>query len=285
MGIKYLRFHKLIFGSILIALVSFSCSLSSMQDLIKSGKDIIVVDNVFDDDINLVQLLDYNNQLPGNKVATITQNVVFVNCMFQSITASEFNNNQLKSIVFNKQVVFKNCIFNGDLDLSYAQFNDNFHLTDCKVSGSLNLKSTWFRGRSANFRQTEIFCKSKMTNVIFENQCNFRQSLFHQNVQFQNSVFKGDAFFGGATFEDYAGFENTRFYGRANFDKTIFNKAVFDDAVFLIEATFNNVEFNNQASFINARFIGKSYFTDIKTNKQCSTTGASEIQTQPIQIK
>ncbi len=282
---KCLELCKPCFGVAVFTLFLISCTQTSIQDVLKSGKDIIVVDKVFNTDINLTQLLDYNNLLPGNRVAGITQNVIFVNCMFENINASELNNNQLKSIVFNKQVIFKNCIFNGDLNLSYAQFQDNFQLTDCKISGCLNMKSSWFKGRYADFRHTEIFGKSKITNVTFENQCNFLQCFFHQNVQFQNSVFKGNAFIGGATFENYAGFENTRFYDGVCFDKTIFNRAVFDNAIFLIKATFNNIQFINQASFINSQFIGKTDVIDILTNKQCNTCGATETKTQPIQIK
>lgn len=273
----------------LVILVVFACQscayAGDLEKLFKNGKEIWIDGATFDEAIDLTEILDFEVEKPGVKIAHVYTKVVFINCMFKSFIASKYDGEYFYQVHFHKDLVFKHCAFNGDVDLSYATMNQDFSCMESEFAGKAIFSNVWFQGRNATFASARFFQPVKLTNTIFENKSNFMNVEFAQNVSFNKSVFKGNALLGGVTYKKYAGFNEVAFNNGATFDKSVFQgKANFENALFVNSAGFSDARFEGDVTFNKALFLAHTYFAGIQFNGKCETEQTAFLMETPAEL-
>ena len=246
---------RLLFIPALLAITLLGSDVQSSDELsekLTAGKDVYIRNVEFEEDIDLTDLGGFAYAYPGTKQLEVKGNVVFDSCVFKGFSAYDIRENIKYQTLFDKNLVFNNCIFEGDLDLSYARIDGNFLMSGSKVSGELLLRNTLVKGRNTDLTALECFERVKITNSIFENDFSALKAKFHSPVIMQGSTFKGEALFNAASFNDYAVFSKSTFLMDCS----------FSEAYFYTNAVFNHMDVRGDAEFTEAKFKGKADFSD-----------------------
>jgi uncharacterized protein YjbI with pentapeptide repeats len=178
----------------------------------------------------------------------------------------------------NHPVIFHNCVFEGELDLTHADIKLPLQFEECAVAG-LSLEQ-------ARFEYDIKFDNSTATEAVggfetrFDRNADFAESTFDAPVEFDEASFNDDAFFTDATFqadasfrgatfsgtsnelEDHASFAGAVFKGEANFRQTAFRFATFSDARFEARAHFEEARFDGDANFSGTTFEDEADFDE-----------------------
>lgn len=153
---------------------------------------------------------------------------------------------------FPKGFVFKEIIFNKDVDFFYATF-----------SGPTDFSSANFKGQ-VKFTEAKFAEEVRFIGTRFNGQAIF-STRFFSAADFRAAFFNHIAFFNGAEFKNAASFAMARFERNANFSTTTFlSYADFNSADFLGGANFNQTQVSTSASFISANFSGNITFSEVK---------------------
>lgn len=186
--------------------------------------------------INKKQLVQYDG-------VVVTGDLDFTELSNRKVKSQKGGWEEIKTVV-EVPVVFRNCIFKGDV-IAYK------HLQDGKKARILNLDIT--NGGvtySADFRENVVF-----ENCTFENGSEFKYSTFSKVAHFIGSKFAEQANFKYAQFRQDALWAAVKFNEYANFKYAEFdNKANFEDARFFDYADFKYTEFDEKADFTKSRF-------------------------------
>ncbi|WP_028668173.1 pentapeptide repeat-containing protein [Runella zeae] len=151
---------------------------------------------------------------------------------------------EVKTVV-EVPVVFRNCIFKGDV-IAYKHIEENGRRSKVFVVEITGGGTTY----SADFRENVVF-----ENCTFENGSEFKYSTFSKEARFGGSKFAQQANFKYANFRKGTDFTGISFGDYANFKYADFSAtAHFDEVRFRDNADFKYANFSNKVSFRNARF-------------------------------
>ena len=191
------------------------------------------------------------------------KNKTYLRLIDEDQNVNIFNNITEKNI----DVVFENCRFLGDFDLSKEIINFNLIFNNVKINGKLDLSETIFKDFSkVRIKDCEVK-NADFYNTKFNNLADFFQTKFNE-VNFKRTTFKDISVFTKVTFKDDIDFEYTTFEKLAQFKETIFEKKLnFEDTIikdkinFLKTKTVNNENLKpeNIANRETARIIKDSF--------------------------
>ena len=181
---------------------------------------------------------------------------------------------ELKSLCFQKRVIFENCVFDKE-NLKKIQLKDtpNPEFKNC-VFKNVDLNSVEF----PNYGKNRSFLNCEFENIDnFLNFINFRSDTFikcvyksdfvHKGkflpkIEIKNWTFKGKVDFKNITCNEEISFENINFDGKIDFSKSTFEKKV----------SFKNCNFNKLSEddffdFSEIDFKDNVYFDDSDFNE------------------
>jgi uncharacterized protein YjbI with pentapeptide repeats len=205
-----------------------------------------------------------------------------------------FPHHSLRSIDIESHCIFKEAVFEEDLDLYKVRFKRSVDFSEATFeqkltciesvvfSGKADFVATNFRGR-ASFRNAifhedadfsgSTFEESYFTGTHFKGHATFSMVNFQGRAEFPEAVFSESATFLGSHFVERHYFRNTSFEKEANLSGVTFHKEVhfyqrtkFQGYVFFVQATFAgeaqfwNMKFSGEANFNSAKFLDAAHF-------------------------
>ena len=243
---------------------------------IKEGRDILISNKTFNDDIDLTSILKSNREAQDIFRSNIASSVTFENCIFngkfiayrEEGTAKYFlsfaRNLTFTKCTFNKEATFRGVLVNGIVEINESMFNDKVVFEEAHFMNDAHFGKCFFEG------------EARFQNSFFNMRADFMNSGFTKVCSFQGTQFNHDAQFGVTKFREYADFTLTRYNGGAFFNYAEFLKrGVFDDSKFegrveflmttMPSGSFRNCTFFGDVKFANAKVkekldLGKSTF-------------------------
>ncbi len=157
-------------------------------------------------------------------------------------------------------------VIRGNVDWSYARFDNKVDLTNCTIEG-------YFDASNAVFNRDVHFAGAFNGGASFEGARFERTIRFDdfsaQSLQFSDALIKGNFQLAGIVGKGGASFERTSFHGEANFMVAVFQDQVeFDAAEFHDRALFNRASFSKYVSFERAHFWGDVQFGGLPKERQ-----------------
>lgn len=143
------------------------------------------------------------------------QQLEFINCNFQGETG--FGNSAGSYHGFSAGLLFKDCSFEGDVNLQAVSFAGQADFSKCRFKKNLILKNSVFLAPFA-FR-----------NCGIDGEAGFQNCTFLKESTWMGSYFYNLALFQGSSFMKPAQFQNVHFSGNADFTQCRFGDgAIFD---------------------------------------------------------
>lgn len=182
----------------------------------------------------------------------VESNLTFDGADFQVFDAA--------NVVFEGDVSFRGCDFEGrvnldgarfkgDVSFEKASFRRNAEFSDAVFEGDVDFRRTSYKGVSTLFKSTEFEGGVLMSNATFD-EVDFTSAKFFSNADFSGSAFREEAKFQYSRFDMNVDFSNVEFSGNSSFRGVTFSRgANFEDASFQGWASFLNVEFGDNVSF------------------------------------
>ncbi len=255
-------------------------SKNNIEELLKTGKDIYFEDKVFNEKINLTEILKANKINPATSQVTINSSITFINCTFNDELTAYSSNEDGTSVlsIFNSNVSFVGCTFEkpvsfrassimGRANFSNSFFNEEVSFEECSFFQKANFSECSFHG-DARFQNANFMQKANFYKAEFEQTAYFQAVTFNSEVQFSVAKFIGYADFSlissrqnflanYAEFADQAVFNNSYFYGRTDFLQVSFSSCEFKKCYFFGEFRFNNSKATKSISFKDSSFWPK----------------------------
>lgn len=232
----------------------------SLEDLIKSNKDVYFKDVIFDYDIDFTQF-SRNLISEGVYQVRILSSVTFENCTFSGkVMAYGKNDDDIITITsFQSNLSFIGCIFNNEVSFRAASVLGRTDFTNAAFfKGASFEECTFFQ--NAYFRSSIYYEELRFQNAVFMEKANFLNAEFLVTASFQLATFHGEAQFSSTKFLGYADFGLINCYGNFFTNYAIFNdRAIFNSGLYNCHADFNNVNFQ-QCEMMNCRFFGETRF-------------------------
>lgn len=143
----------------------------------------------------------------------------------------EGSNHDVYTADFEDEVIFDNCVFEGETQFKYSDFARTVRFTGCRFK------------KNANFKYAEAQNDAVFSNTVFEEYADFKYAYFKSSADFQKT-----------TFNNYSDFKYTKFNEVSNFDYTTFKGyADFKYTNFRQHANFNHTSFTGRSDFKYAR--------------------------------
>lgn len=190
----------------------------------------------------IFRAIDQNKSVQYDGIV-VTGDLDFTELSNRKVKKEKGGWNEIKAFV-EVPVVFRNCIFKGDV-IAYKNLQENN-----RRSKVFNIEINTGTTYSADFRENVVF-----ENCTFENGSEFKYSTFSKIANFGGSKFAQHANFKYANFRRGANFAHIGFGDYANFKYADFSeKTSFDEVRFREHADFKYANFSQKVSFSNARF-------------------------------
>lgn len=224
--------------------------------------NLVISDSVFSDRFDLTEMLEYELIAPKNKQAVVEANIVFQGCMFEkSFVAYKQKDNYRHTVMFKRNLVFIDCIFQDSVDLSNVTIEGDLICENSKFAGAVLLNNSWLKGLNNNLKKTTFYSKLNLSGATIDNKISFFNAVFENQSIFYRTTFRGYVNFGGAEFQAYSSFENANYTAYADYSKARFKENVsFDNAKFGLETSFMQSEFSKKTSYEGACFLGHADF-------------------------
>ncbi len=176
-------------------------------------------------------------------------------------------------IPVNSSIKITNSIMEGNINLDYADFQNDVSFEGTNFTKELSLRSSVFRknaifreaefGDYVNFWLAEFKNDASFENVLFKGYADFRVAKFDKNAVFLGNQFYRDAKFYKAEFSGITYFSMSHFRGDASFGDTQFkDTAHFDYCLFDKYSDFRYADFDKDANFRGTQFHGSADFRD-----------------------
>ena len=141
------------------------------------------------------------------------------------------SNNDVYTADFEEEVIFDNCVFEGETQFKYSDFDRLVKFMGCRFK------------KNANFKYAHAKTDAIFSGSVFEEYADFKYANFNSSADFQKT-----------TFNSYGDFKYTKFKEASNFDYTTFKGyADFKYTNFRQHANFNNTSFTGRSDFKYAR--------------------------------
>jgi uncharacterized protein YjbI with pentapeptide repeats len=129
--------------------------------------------------------------------------VSFTNCTFLGNVLAYYNfKNETFVAHFEKDAVFKNCIFKKDSEFKYSEFNGVANFSGCTFEEVANFKYAEFSSGpifsnakfedDADFKYTEFPAETAFDHATFRGLANFKYAKFRSPLKMEGAAFKGD---------------------------------------------------------------------------------------------
>jgi hypothetical protein len=153
------------------------------------------------------------------------------------------------------ELVFINAVFSKYLDLSHTKFNKSVLFTDVTFIENIDFSEATF-SETANFKHVHVGSESGL-----DERTSFAGAHFDKNVNFAYTHFWSEVTFNSVNFGRKADFMSTNFYNGAIFSSTQFNKSVYFSYIdFNIKAWFKKTKFEEDVTFEDVVFNGNADF-------------------------
>jgi uncharacterized protein YjbI with pentapeptide repeats len=178
----------------------------------------------------------------------------------------------LQHTVFNGKLDLSNAVVGASLAVDCTElrsfsapntvFEGDTSFRECDFDGDVNLSGATFEG-SASFKRASFAQVADFSDTVFEGDVDLRYSTYSGvNTTFQGARFGGDALVSGVTFED-VNFTSAKFDGEADFSNTSFrDEAKFQYADFGGYVSFDGSDFSDNSTFRGVEFLGGASFHD-----------------------
>lgn len=169
--------------------------------------------------------------------------VCFVNCTFEDSVYAFADNYKC---VFDRKVVFKDCIFKKGVCFQNAEFRDEVFMDLSKIEGVTSFSGAVFRS------------KVSFDGTNFSNNAFFQSAVFFMESSFYKSFFKKDCIFHFARFNNIAKFSESYFYGYTDFSQ-IFSSSFLD---------FSECKFSGETSMSYSTLLGDVLFANCRFGRK-----------------
>jgi uncharacterized protein YjbI with pentapeptide repeats len=135
----------------------------------------------------------------------------FTNCTFLGSVLAYYNLDRRHETYlahFEKDVVFKNCIFKNASEFKYSEFNGVASFAGCTFN------------EEANFKYAEFSSGPSFSNAKFESGADFKYTEFPRETSFEKATFYGLANFKYSKFKSPLKMEGVAFKGHEDFKYT-----------------------------------------------------------------
>jgi hypothetical protein len=241
---------------------------TDITDDIKNGKDIVISNKTFENDIDLTTILAGNPEAQDIFRSNITSSITFDNCIFNGkITAYRQEGISKYFISFARNLTFNKCTFNQEINFRGIAV---YGLVD--INGSMFNKKVVFEEakffNDAHFAKCFFMDEARFQNCYFTMRADFMNSLFDKVCSFQGTHFNHEAQFGVTKYKAYADFTLTQYNAGVFFNYAEFSKqAVFDNSKFGYRAEFLSTSMTS-GSFRNCTFFGDTKFSESKVKEK-----------------
>jgi len=179
----------------------------------------------------------------------------------------------LRNTEFDGRLELDCDVIESDLILDFSElqrfdapkvvFEGDVSFKGCKFEGRVNLDGATFKG-DVSFENASFALNAEFSDTVFEGDVDFRRSNC-QGVQtiFKNAEFKGNVLVNSANF-DKVDFTGAKFLSNADFSGVVFkNETKFQYALFEGTSVFENADFNGNSTFRGVEFLGYANFKDV----------------------
>lgn len=158
---------------------------------------------------NLTSRLSDNDH--GTYESTVEVPVNFTNCTFLDDVLAYYHlegKNETYVAHFEKDAVFKNCVFKKGSEFKYSEFSGVATFSECTFNDV------------ANFKYAEFSSGPSFSNVKFESGADFKYTEFPRETSFEKATFYGHANFKYSKFRSPFNLEGVAFKGGEDFKYT-----------------------------------------------------------------
>lgn len=203
---------------LLISALAFSqknINASEIMNEIKNGKDISYSNTTIIGVLDFTFMQDALKNIPKRKKSwwggnssdneikkQIKNKISFINCTFTNNVLAyipDEDSGYTFTASFDKEVVFKQCVFKEKAMFKYSKFDSSADFSDVKFEDDTTFKYAKFKKNSSFF------------NTLFKEPATFKYSKFNRKVSFENSVFEESTSFKYTKFNNGVSFKNVNF--------------------------------------------------------------------------
>lgn len=160
---------------------------------------------------------------------------------------------------FHKDVLFKNCKFEEDVNFKYSHFLQKGDFPKAVFEEYAGFKYTKF-DESADFHGIEVDGDANFKYTDFDEHVNMAGAIFKDYADFKYTKFPRGADLSGVVFEDDAVFKYAEFPRGVNMAKTSFRRdADFKYTKFADPANFDGTDFGSNADFKYTKLDGREF--------------------------
>jgi len=215
--------QTLTFFLCLIAAAAVAQTKVKASDIIRQineGRPVQYSNVIIEGDLDLTDLETRKPETPAPKwfgdedatfESTVEVSVNFTNCTFLGDVLAYYNlerSNETYIAHFEKDAIFKNCIFKHDSEFKYSEFY-----------GVANFAGSTFNNE-ANFKYAEFSSGPSFSGVQFEGGADFKYSEFPRETSFEKATFRGMANFKYTRFRSPVNLNDVAFKGSEDFKYT-----------------------------------------------------------------
>ena len=210
--IKAMKHILTIFFCLITAAATVAQTKIKASDIIRQineGRAVEYSNIEIEGDLDLTDLknrrIEHSSRFNDDNAAyesTVEVPVNFTNCTFLGNVLAYYNierSNETYVAHFEKDMVFRNCIFNKASEFKYSEFNGVASFAGCTFD------------EEANFKYAEFSSGPLFSNAKFESGANFKYTEFPRGTSFEK-----------ATFRDMANFKYSKFRSPLNMDGVAF---------------------------------------------------------------
>lgn len=191
---------------------------SNIIKQINEGKTVEYTKVEIEGDLDLTnlenrRLTHSSNWSFGNELyeSTVEVSIKFTDCTFLGGVLAYYNierGDETYVAHFEKDVIFKNCIFKQESEFKYSEFNGVAIFTGSTFT------------ESANFKYAEFSSGPAFNSVLFNEGADFKYTEFPRETSFEKSSFRGLANFKYSKFRSPLNMQGVAFRGNEDFKYT-----------------------------------------------------------------
>lgn len=206
--------------------------------------------------------------------------LVFKNCIFKSFKCISDKKESIEKLGFIEceieSFLIENIEFKDSFTMLYCEIG-NKQNTECKFSsiifkGDCNFSNAKFYA-NCNFSSSQFKLRCSFSSAKFEGDCNFSNTKFYRDCNFKNVTFGGECHFSGSQFKLGCNFLFATFEGDCDFSKVEFEKSD-ESQIHRNDYAFSYATFKGNCNFSSSNFQGKCYFQNAKFYKDCDFSKA-----------
>jgi hypothetical protein len=216
-------------------------------NMINKGQPVQISDKIITGDLDFTQIKDKSVGTDISLVHNISQNVIFVKCVFMGKVIANREEGMVNDYVnFDHNISFVNCDFRND-----------FCMDDIEVNGNISFAKSVFRGNNTSLNNIKVKGKAQFWEVVSEKNFTMVSAHIWDNANFMDAQFQSECSLQNLICNDLQ-FSNVKCGGPFDFSLSTINGNL----------TMNYCEYDGDVQLSNSRFSGTSDILDSKFMKQ-----------------